>query len=542
MTYNFKILGFILLSLIALIIGSTTDYLGQVFQDLTSSKQDPAQENTNNPNKQSPTPTITKNFDVVVYGDELQGVCAAIWAKKTLGDEGKVTLVRSNAAKEPLGGLLTRGGLAFLDYDKTNWYNQPVAQCFRDFLTRTKVVVSCLAADKAEQAMTEMLAEAGVSIIHDSPLMPHVENQTIQYVDVKASNIRLQADSYIDATQDAELARKASLAYYRGYESQSPELANETLSVSLVPLITGLSISELRAIEQKIFSNGDLMNQIETSIRNNEDAEGVRFWLSNFRTPLYHSSADGYYHKSIAFGAAYQLHRNQPFGLEGFFLDRSNICLLPDNSLSWNGLLFKYQVEQLLELEENERRPTQEMKEEMIAFEAWLRQLSGKEDVRVIIPQEIYIRHTLSIKDVINPLTGQEIIKGGTTPEKSIGSFSYNFDLRGGVNGLAIRVPPIPVYNFGIENTLARNVNNLAIVGRSSGYVGMAVSVGRIQTVNIYQGQGVGVAAGIAKQLGVPLNTITSPQVRKTLENLTGLTTQLYGRDTTQGVDYSNIK
>ncbi|NET58958.1 MAG: FAD-dependent oxidoreductase, partial [Symploca sp. SIO2E6] len=257
---------------------------------------------------------------------------------------------------------------------------------------------------------------------------------------------------------------------------------------------------------------------------------------------LYQASADGAYHKSIAFGAAYKLHRNLPFSLEGFFLDRSNICRLPDNSLSWNGLLFKYQVEELLKIEENGRRPNQEMQEEMIAFEAWLRELSGKEDVRVIIPQEIYIRHTLSIKDVIDPLTGQEIIQGGTTPENSIGSFSYNFDLRGGVNGLSISILPIPVYNFGIENTLASNVNNLAIVGRSSGYVGMAVSVGRIQTVNIYQGQGVGVAAGIAKQLGVPLNTITSPQVRKTLENLTGLTTQLSGRDVTKGVDYSKIQ
>ncbi|NES22240.1 MAG: FAD-dependent oxidoreductase [Symploca sp. SIO3E6] len=537
MTYNFKILGLLLLSLIALTIGSTTGYFGQVFTDLIGSKQD-----TTRDNNQSPVPITTKNFDVVVYGDELQGVCAAIWAKKTLGDEGKVTLVRSNPADEPLGGLLTRGGLAFLDYDKTNWYNQPVAQCFRDFLNRAQVVVSCLAADRAEQAMAEMLAEAGVSIIDESPLIPQVENQAIQYVDIPQSNIRLQANSYIDATQDAELARKAGLAYYRGYESQSPELANETLSVSLVPLITGLTIAELRAIENQIFSNGDLMNQIETNIRESTDAEGARFWLSNFRVPLYQSSPDGYYHKSIAFGVAYQIHRNLPFSLEGFFLDKSNICLLPDNSLSWNGLLFKYQVEELLQIEENARKPTQEMQEEMVAFEAWLRELSGQEDVRVIVPQEIYIRHTLSIKDVIDPLTGQEIIKGGTTPENSIGSFSYNFDLRGGVNGLSIRIPPVPVYNFGIENTLARNINNLAIVGRSSGYVGMAVSVGRIQTVNIYQGQGVGVAAAIAKQLDVPLNTITSPQVRQTLENLTGLTTKLYGRDTAQGVDYPNIQ
>ena len=85
-------------------------------------------------------------------------------------------------------------------------------------------------------------------------------------------------------------------------------------------------------------------------------------------------------------------------------------------------------------------------------------------------------------------------------------------------------------------------MNNLAIVSRSSGYVGMAVSVGRIQTVNVYQGQGVGVAAGIATLSDTPLNTITSLEVRETLEILTGLTTQFYGKDTTQGEDYSSIR
>ncbi|NES07844.1 MAG: hypothetical protein F6K22_36700 [Okeania sp. SIO2F4] len=72
-----------------------------------------------------PLPTY-KNFDILIYGDELQGICAAIWAKKTLGTTGKVVLMRSNYDRQPLGGLLTRGGLADLDYDKTpGWQNQP---------------------------------------------------------------------------------------------------------------------------------------------------------------------------------------------------------------------------------------------------------------------------------------------------------------------------------------------------------------------------------------------------------------------------------
>ena len=538
MTYNFKLLTWGIAIIMALSFGSTFDYLRKTLPALTKLTT----QITNNNSPQPPEISISEYFDVLIYGDELPGICAAIWAKRTLGDSGRVALVRSNTADEQLGGLLTRGGLAYLDFDKTNWYNQPAAQCFRNFLQKANIVEACVEANNTDQALKEMLAEAGVTVISDSPLTPYVDNQEIQYVEVKGRNIGFKAKSYIDATQDAQLARNAGLSYYQGYESQNPELRNQTLSVSIVPIITGLSISELRSVEQKIINDAELMTKIETSIKDKQNPELASFWLQNFYSPMYQAYLDGYFNRSIALGAAYHLDYNHPFNLDGFFFDKSNICVLKEDALSWNGLLFKYPVNQLRQIEESGLKPTQEMITEMVNFEAWLQAISGKNNIRVIMPPEIYIRHTLSIKDVVAPLTGKEIIKGGTSPENSIGSFSYEFDLRGGVRGLSGKVPSLPVFNFGIEHTLASKVNNLAIVSRSSGYVGMAVSVGRIQTVNVYQGQGVGVAAGIATLSDTPLNTITSLEVRETLEILTGLTTQFYGKDTTQGEDYSSIR
>jgi len=537
MPYKLKLLTCFLAIIMAFSFGSTFDYLRKTFPTLAKlTKQ--VTNNNNNP----PEIPISEYFDVVIYGDELPGICAAIWAKRTLGDNGRVALIRSNTADEQLGGLLTRGGLAYLDFDKTNWYYQPAAQCFRNFLKRANVVEACVEANNVDQALQEMLAEAGVRVISDSPLTPYVDNQEIQHVDVKDKNIRFKADSYIDATQDAQLAKKAGLSYYQGYESQSPQLRNETLSVSIIPITTGLTISELRSVEQKIINDAELMAKIETSIKDQQSPELANFWLKNFYFPMYQAYLDGYFNRSIALGAAYHLHYDHPFSLDGFLFDKNNICVLPEDSLSWNGLLFKYPVAQLKQIEATGFKPTEEMITEMVNFEAWLQEISGQENIKVIIPPEIYIRHTLSVKDVVDPLTGQEIIQGGTLPENSIGSFSYEFDLRGGVKGLSGKVPSLPIFNFGIEHTLASKVNNLAIVSRSSGYVGMAVSVGRIQTVNVYQGQGVGVAAGIATLSDTPLNTITSLEVRETLEILTGLTTQFYGRDTTQGLDYSNIR
>ncbi|NJK67016.1 MAG: FAD-dependent oxidoreductase [Microcoleus sp. SU_5_3] len=497
---------------------------------------------TNNPPAASET-SADRHFHVVVYGDEVPGICAAIWAKKTLGEKGKVAVVRSNHESAALGGVLTRGGLGYVDLDKIpDWHQQPYAQCFREFLDKANVPESCLEPKMADKALKEMLSAADVKVISNSTLIPHVVDQKIEYATVKDSDVQIKANSFIDVTQDAELARKAGLSYYTGYESQNIKSKNETLAISIVPIIRGLTMSDLRRMEDEILYNTPLVEKIKASISKYKDDASTEFWMRHFLSTIYQAYRDGYNIRSVALGAAYHVDRDLPFTQDkGFFFDKANICVYKDNSLSWNGFLFKYQVDQLMQMEANDRKPTPEMQKEMSYLQEWLQKKSGK-DVRVFIPDEVYIRQTLNIRDVVDPLSGQEIIKGGTEPEKSIGSFSYDFDLRGGVKDLSSRIPPLPMYNFGIESALASKVNNLAIVGRSSGYVGMAVSVGRIATVNIYQGQGVGVAAGLASKWGVPLNTITSSKTRGKLEDLTGKTTYFSGRDTSYGVDYKEVK
>ncbi|NJM61410.1 MAG: FAD-dependent oxidoreductase [Oscillatoriales cyanobacterium RU_3_3] len=508
----------------------------------TSDTETLRQTATNKP-PASPQTSPYQKFDVVVYGDEVPGICAAVWAKKTLGEKGKVALVRSNYKTDLLGGVLTRGGLGYVDLDKIpDWYNQPYAQCFREFLDKANVPESCLEPKRADRALKEMLSEAGIKVISNSTLIPHVVGKKIEYAEVKGSDVKIKANSFIDVTQDAELARKAGLSYYTGYESQNIKSKNETLAISIVPTITGLTMSDLRRMEDNILYNTPLVEQIKASITKYKDDASTEFWMRNFWSTIYQPYRDGYNIRSVALGAAYHAERNLPFTQDkGFFFDKANICVYKDDSLSWNGFLFKYQVDKLMQIEANGRKPTPEMVKEMSYLQSWLQKRSGK-DVRIFIPDEVYIRQTLNVRDVVDPLTGKEIIQGGTEPSKSIGSFSYDFDLRGGVTNLESRIPPLPVYNFGIESALASSVNNLAIVGRSSGYIGMAVSVGRIATVNIYQGQGVGVAAGLASKWGVPLNTITSSKTRGKLEDLTGKTTYLSGRDTSYGVDYKEVK
>jgi len=549
MPFTFKKLASIAIFFVAVKILVDSPQFQQAANDITHRNPASATSDTETLRQKASSPAAAsqtspdQKFDVVVYGDEVPGICAAIWAKKTLGEKGKVAVVRSNYATALLGGVLTRGGLGYVDLDKIpDWYRQPYAQCFREFLDKANVPESCLEPKTADKALKEMLSEAGVKVISNSTLTPHVVNQKIEYAEVKESNIKIQANSFIDVTQDAELARKAGLSYYTGYESQNIKSKNETLAVSVVPTITGITIADFRKIEDDILYDTPLVEKIKATITKYKDPASTEFWMRNFLSPIYQAYRDGYNIRSVAIGAAYHVDRNLPFTQDkGFFFDKANVCVYKDNSLSWNGFLFKYQVDELMKMEANGRKPNAEMVKEMSYLQEWLQKKSGK-DVRVFIPDEIYIRQTLNVRDVVAPLTGKEIIKGGTVPEKSIGSFSYDFDLRGGVKDLGSRIPPLPTYNFGIESALASKVSNLAIVGRSSGYVGMAVSVGRIATVNIYQGQGVGVAAGLASKLGVPLNTITSSKTKQTLETLTGKTTYLSGRDTSYGVDYKEVK
>ena len=550
MPFTFKKLASIAIFFVAIKLLVDSPQFQQAANDIThrnpasaTSDTETLRQKASSPAAASPQTSADRKFDVVVYGDEVPGICAAIWAKKTLGEKGKVAIVRSNYATALLGGVLTRGGLGYVDLDKIpDWYRQPYAQCFREFLDKANVPESCLEPKQADKALKEMLAEAGVQVISNSILTPHVVNNKIEYAEVNNSKTTIEANSFIDVTQDAELARKAGLSYYTGYESQNIKSKNESLAISVVPTITGLTIADLRKIEDDILYDTPLVENIKTRISKYKDPASTEFWMRNFESTIYQAYTDGYNIRSVAIGAAYHVDRNLPFTQEkGFFFDKANICVYKNNSMSWNGFLFKYKVDELMKMEANGRKPTPEMVKEMSYLQEWLQKKSGK-DVRVFIPEEIYIRQTLNVRDVVAPLTGKEIIQGGTLPEKSIGSFSYDFDLRGGVKDLGSRIPPLPTYNFGIESALASKVSNLAIVGRSSGYVGMAVSVGRIATVNIYQGQGVGVAAGLASKLGVPLNTITSSKTKQTLETLTGKTTYLSGRDTSYGVDYKEVK
>jgi hypothetical protein len=152
--------------------------------------------------------------------------------------------------------------------------------------------------------------------------------------------------------------------------------------------------------------------------------------------------------------------------------------------------------------------------------------------------KELYIRHAGNVTDVINPLTGAEMLVGGVRANEALGTFGYHFDVRGGIEGfgerannkgfgnLAFLTPPL--FNIGIEHALFKHVPNLAVVSPCSGFEGYACSAGRIVEFNCGVGQGVGIAAGIALVQARELHEVLNKEVHDVLLS-TGKLSQIYG-------------
>ncbi len=152
---------------------------------------------------------------------------------------------------------------------------------------------------------------------------------------------------------------------------------------------------------------------------------------------------------------------------------------------------------------------------------------------------ELYIRHAGNITNVVNPISGSEMLQGGVPANEALGTFGYHLDVRGGIDGLGpkalekglnrISFHHPPLFNVGIQHALVRSVPNLAVVSPGSGFEGYACAAGRIVEFNAAVGQGLGIAAAIALQSNRNLATITNLEVRRVLEQTNQLS-KIYGR------------
>ncbi len=199
-------------------------------------------------------------------------------------------------------------------------------------------------------------------------------------------------------------------------------------------------------------------------------------------------------------------------------------------------MLFDVNAEQAETLARKKALPTSAMRQEMEFVSKWFKSMGATE---FIPASELYIRHAGNITGAVKSFTGAEMLAGGVTVDEALGTFGYHFDIRGGIKGLGnralqkgleiFRLHLPPLFNFGIQHALIKDVPNLAVISLASGFEGYASSAGRIVEFNCGVGQGVGIAIAIALTTA-PRNLaeISNQEVREVLVNTQRLP-KIYG-------------
>ena len=487
-----------------------------------------------------------RSYDIICFGDEVPGVLAVISAareyRRRTNLYPRVLLMSKGSLQEGIGGHLVRGGLAYLDRSQISQqlqqslnldtFGSPPA-IYQEFLQKSGVSAIALDPRKASPALKAMLVQAGVA------LLSKVEIKSVNKEGKKISSIVTStgavyvAKQFIDATVNGELAQAAGVRKLNGFETFG--LPNSELPVTLVFETQGLSARRLKELDYtylKRFTNlADSEGQnflLSAAGKDAKLAEQLRQEMIDARGNLKTLWAGNDYIdvRSPALSVAYHSFRGRKlsFPETGIILDEGNIAILPDDRLSWNALLFAVTGSEAEALARSGSKPTANMQREMLSVATWLKSLGA---TSVTSASELYIRHAGNVTGVVEPLTGAQMLLGGVPANEALGTFSYHFDVRGGIPSLGDKANSLgwfkslsfkqPTFNIGIRHALIKNIPNLAVVSPCSGFEGFACSVGRIVEFNAAVGQGIGIAAVNAILNNKNLADISNREVRQVL-------------------------
>lgn len=499
------------------------------------------------------------SYDVICFGDEVPGVLAVIAAarehRRRTNRYPRILLMSNGNLQEGIGGHLVRGKLSYLDRAQISrelqkslgldTFGSPPA-IYKEFLQKSGVIAIALDPQKANAALKEMLSQAQVD------LLSRVEIKSVSKQGQKIASITTSKGTiytgkqFIDATVNGELAQAAGVKKLQGFETFG--LPYSELPVTLAFETIGISTRRLKELDftyLKRFTNiADSDGQkflLRAAGMDAKLAEKLRMEMFDIRGNLKTLFAGNDYIdvRSPALSVSYHSFRGTRllFPQTSAILDKGNIAILPGEKLSWNALLFAVNSTEAETLARSGGKPTPRMLQEMSSVVSWLKSLGA---TSVIPASELYIRHAGNITGVVEPLTGSQMLFGGVPANEALATFSYQFDVRGGIIDIGEKANSQgwfkslsfkqPTFNIGIGHALVKNVPNLAVVSPCSGFEWFACSVGRIVEFNAAVGQGVGIAAIIAILNNKNMADISNQEVRQVLAT-TGQLPKIYGME-----------
>ena len=411
---------------------------------------------------------LTLQYDVAVYSGQPAGVMAAVSAARN-GLSTLLILKRDNP-----GGLMTYGGLNYLDLNYDNQGKVLNRGLFHEWYERIGKHQS-FTYQKATEVFNEMLEEAGVKILKADQIhrVCLEDNKIVRMLikDQDTNYFAVQADYYIDAEQDAELAFRAGAEFFN-YGSDI-NLKDRHMAMTLILNMDNINIEELK-----------------------KDVESNKFG------PSYLKNNHAYGFKKI--GKLYKAHHDNMKlrGLNIIFNENGNGY----HSASINALLiFNYNP-----LDNNKRQKAYNLAKDEANYvlEFLKNNLRGFKNATLKKPaDELYIRETRHL--IADYILKTEDLLENRVFDNSISLGSYPLDYQASeidYEGFVLFNPE--VYGIPFDSLLPKDIDNLMVVSRSSGMSSLAAASGRVLPTRMNSGAAAGKAAALASKHNIDLKTL----------------------------------
>jgi hypothetical protein len=497
--------------------------------------------------------SATKAFDLIVVGDEVESILSAVSAAR-MGLS--VALVRYPDASQWLGGLSTRGGLSYMDI--TLPFKSPL---FREFLDLAGVIRVALRPEKAHAVLEGLIRQNKITVFSGwlpaqvtlSPVgrsiqaagfySSNIHNAENRPVEKTPETLYLKASYWLDATPDALLARLAGVPAIEGLGGLLGEDAN-FLGISPVFEIQGVTKHPLIGFEASLRAKPEMPEWLKTALPHHSQAHRDAL----ITRPCFSPDEEDYLDiLNPVIGLDYHVWRHgaiDSYGKTPCWIDGGNVSLLGEKRMGFNGLVSHGNLhqaddplEQLLaySLGLSKTALPADLRDEMQAFQTYLKEAGQMPDVHIQPPQALYVRQTYTLLSKEN-MTARWVLQGGAPDENCLGSYSYWLDFRGVI--LEQHFPgetlPKPVFNVNLDGCFPQTpkLDNLAFMGRSAGYSPMGQGVGRIVQYNAFLGEALGIAAGLAKEYYKPMGDVPLPRIKRILDERNGMPLPVVGEQT----------
>lgn len=457
--------------------------------------------------------------DWVVVGHETEAVLAAVAGARL----GLATVLVAPPGRL-LGGLLTEGGLAFVDRDSrhlTPPASSPHDGIFAEFLDRAGVRLVALDPDRGVAALETMLAEAGVVVLrgHWAQARSRASADGLVLEALEIEGRWLEGKAFLDGTADGDLAETLGVPFATGFVEHGH---SRVLGISPLPRVRGVTPETIVTTCRTLAGDPDLQARRQAAFgeRRFLELEAADDWI--LIGPPYLALAFQRWREREGLGC--------PFGFEA---DGFNVAVLGPDDTSWNGLI--YHVDDPAQrLTWSREGADDAMRAEVALFERFLREDLGWTDARVTCPPGLYVRQTRHARRTRHLLGLSEIASGKPLPR--VGTFCYWPDFRGfavtPTKGPLV-APVVPDAGWLADWT------NVGMAGRAAGYTAPAHALCRLVQYNVVLGTGLAAAVALAvgKVAGHPSMEEPIVPARMSAENVrTVLAAAGLGNDDLEGL------